>query len=333
MLSIDECLEAASELHFDKHTLDAALQFLDGISVVFYFPEVLEGVLFSNPQVLLDKATELVEKIHCLRKVTTSGCDLAVSGEWQAFKDHACFTLEFLHHEAFQKHYVPCLFTPVELIKLFRRLLIVAEFSETHYFMPSLLEVLEDEKVCEHRVAGDSPAAALALDFPLGGPRLGVYCTLTCYLVSPNNGHPCPWEIELLPRSNTPACLYRNCIQFSVPGYPGCVTLIDTFTHFEVHVVTASKVCNKLCSFIHQAILTGLKKAMLTLSYTDSAPSLAVVCPCGVGVSHVATMGDGLWTCKRDRKKWGDLNASHFVWQEDSIPRQSSEFCVLAFMC
>ena len=73
VLSIDECLEAAAELHFDKHSLDAALQFLDGISVVFYFPGIIEGVVFTDSQVLLDKATEpcsgenpqLEESHHC----------------------------------------------------------------------------------------------------------------------------------------------------------------------------------------------------------------------------------------------------------------------------
>ena len=122
VLSSDECLEAAAELHFDKHSLDAALQFLDGISLVFYFPGVIEVVVLTDHQVLLDKATEPVEKIHSLRKATTVAC-----GEWQEFQEHALFALMVLEHDAFQKHYVPGLFTPVELVKLFRRLLAVAE--------------------------------------------------------------------------------------------------------------------------------------------------------------------------------------------------------------
>ena len=142
--------------------------------------------------------------------------------------------------------HVAGLFTLVELVKLFRRLLIVADFTATKYFMPALLEIMEDDRVCEHRVPDDSPAAALALDFPLGGPCLGTFCTLICFLISPNNQFLGPWKIELLPNSNTPACLYRNCIQFSLYGFPGIVTLIDTFTHFEVRVNVASKVAGEL---------------------------------------------------------------------------------------
>ena len=320
VLSIDECLEAASQLHFNKHTLDAALEFLDEISVLFYYPEVLEGVVFTDPQVLLDKATEPVEKIHSLRKATSG----SVSGEWQEFKDHALFTLALLDDSAFQKHYVAGLFTPVELVKLFRRLLIIADFSATKYFMPALLEVLEEDKVCEHRVPDDSPAAALALDFPLGGPRLGTFCTLTCFLVSLNNQFPCPWEIVLRRKSVIPACLYRNCIQFSLPGYPGTVTLIDTFSHFEVHVTTAERVAGELCMIVRRAIFTGIKKAHFTLGYSDCTPSPAVLCPCGEGSVHIATVGKDFWICKEDPNTYGDLTARQLVWEE-SKSRQTGE--------
>ena len=318
VFSIDECLEAAAELHFDRHTLDAALQFLDQISVVLYFPEVLEGVLFTNPQVLLDKATELVEEMYVLR---CSDCVRIVPVD---FIDHALFTLEFLQQESFQNHYLPGVFTPVELVKLFKKLLIFAEMRDGKLFMPALLRVLEDDKVCECRVAGDSPAAALALDFPLGGPRHGTYCTLTCFLVSHNNQFPCAWEVVLQPHSNVPVCLYRNCIRFSIPGFPGSVTLIDTFTHFEVHVTTASKVCSELCHLVRQAILTGVKTATHTLGYQDCTPSLAVVCPCEVGTAHVATVGRGLWTCKQDKEKYGDLPTNCLVWEE-SASRKKGE--------
>ena len=320
VLSTKECLEAAADLHFDKHTLDVALQFLDEFSVIFYFPEVLGGIVFVNPQVLLDKVTELVEKIHILRRCDDSSQILLA--EWQAFRDHALFTVKFLSRE-FQRHYVSGLFTPLELIKLFKSLFIIAEFSVSEYFMPALLPVLEEKQVWDYRVPQNSPAAALALDFPLGGPRLGIYCTLTCFLVSRNNQFPGPWEIELKPRSNIPTCLYRNCIQFSVPGFPGSVTLIDTFTHFEVHVNTASRVSSKLCSLVHRAIFTGLKKAALTLGYSYSAPSLAVLCPCAVGSAHIATTSNGMWICKQDRNKFGDLS-SNYLWQDIDSPSSNS---------
>jgi GTPase SAR1 family protein len=328
VLSIEECLEAAAELNFDKHSLDAALQFLDEISVVFYFPEVVEGVVFTNPQILLDKATEPVEEIYSLRSSTSDSGTVAI-GDWKEFKDHALFTLSFLE-KTFRKHYVPDLFTPVELVKIFKRFLIIAEFSATQYFMPALLEVLKEDKVNEHRVPRDSPAAALALDFPLGGPRLGTFCTLTCFLVSHNNKSPCPWKIVLRPNSNTPACLYRNCVQFSIPGYPGTIHLIDTFTHFEVHVRSSEEKYGVLCPLVRQAIFDGLKKAALTLGYNDCTPSPAVLCPCGEGSVHMATMGGSSWICKKDEGKYEYLTASHLVWKGRTIFSLHINFMMLS---
>ena len=316
ILSKQECLKAADKLYFDEHTLGAALQFLDEISAVFYFPEVLEGVVFTNPQVLLDKVTELVEKIFCLRQKVGGEKNHALSGRWQKFKDHGIVSLELLQEKGFKKHYVPDIFTPVDLVKLFRKLLIIADFSASEYIMPALLPVLETEKVHEYRVTSSSPVAPLALAFPLGAPRLGTYCSLTSFLVSPDNEFPCPWKIMLLPRSNTPACLNRNCILFSIPGYPGSVSLIDTFTHFEVHVDTAQTSCSKLCSLVSQAIMSGLKKVTVVLSYNNSIPSKAVLCPCGGEDPHIATFGDGdrVWICSQNSKVFGELTPKHKLW-------------------
>ena len=312
VLSLDECLEAASELHFEKHTLEAALIFLDELSVVFYFPDVLEGVLFTNPQVLLDKATELVEEVHVLRETKNK---VAGVGDMQMFRDYAQVSPRLLSR--FQKHYVPGLFTPKELVKLFRKLFVLAELSSGKFFMPALLQVLEEKKVNDYRVSAKSPVAALAVDFPLGGPLLGVYCSLTCFLISNDNTYPCPWKVMRCQMSSIPACLYRNCIRFSIPHHPGCVTLIDTFDHFEVHVSTR-KGCVKMCSVVRFAILAGLKKASATLGYRDVAPSLGLLCPCGKKTAHVATFGEDCWICSLNCEEYGGLTHRQRVWKQES---------------
>ncbi len=308
-----ECLEAARDLHFDQHTLDGALQFLHNISEVFYFPEILPNLVFTNPQVIVDKLTEFVEAIYSVRE--TGGVS---TGEWQKFKDYGRFSLEFLLQNEFQMHYKPGVFTPVELVKLFKELLIIADFDDGEYFMPALLMVLEDDILSDYRVPPDSPAAPLTLDFPLGGPPLGMYCSLNCFLISDENLNPKPWKIELTPHSYSPTCLYRNCVRFSVPGFPGSVTLIDTFSHFEIHVSTVSPklpLVSKLATYVHRAIVAGVKKANLTLGYNSFTPSPSLLCPCGVGDLHVSTFGEGVWICSKDNKICGDLTERDKIWQ------------------
>ncbi len=298
------------DLHFDEHKLDGALQFLHDISEVFYFPEILPNVVFTNPQVILDKIIELVETIHLCRnkKLATNYPD---------FKDHALFSTEFLSHDRFQKHYVTDVFTEVELVKVLEEMQLIADFGNSKYFMPSLLNVLEEDKISKYRVDHDSPAAPLALDFP--GPQLGIYCSLTCFLVSPDNQNPEPWEIKKTPESLTPSCLYRNCIQFTIKKRAVDIVLIDTFTHFEVHVklpVEAPKLHPKTCQYIRKAILDGMKKATLNLCYNNSMPSLVFVCPCDKGNPHVAYATEGYLLCSTYEYR-KELSRNQHIWELD----------------
>ena len=186
--------------------------------------------------------------------------------------------------------------------------------------MPALLQILEERKVSEYCVP--SPAAPLALAFPLGGPQLGVFCALTCFLVSDNNQFPGPWQIKLNSDSSTPFCLYRNCIRFSVPRL-GSVTLVDTFSHFQVHVQTGKEErYSKLCSVARQAIMFGVRSVSVTLGYANCTPSLAFVCPCKKGVPHAATMEDGDWVCEKDSEMCGTADARYLVWGEEACKQK-----------
>ena len=133
ILSIEECLTAAQDLHFDDAVaFDAALKYLHELNIVFYYPDILPGVVFASAQVLLDKVTELVKAIHEERYGTAVKRNRR-GKMWRRFCDHALVSAEFLAQEEFQKHYKPGLFDHNDLMLLFKKLLIFAVFSETRY--------------------------------------------------------------------------------------------------------------------------------------------------------------------------------------------------------
>ncbi len=317
VLSKKECLRVAMEkLHFKEDSLDAAIEYLDQISVLFYYRDILPNVVFADPQVILDKVTELVMKSFEISKLSKKH---ALTGSWKKFYQFALVTVEFLSQGDFNKHYIPGLFEPRDLVHLFKRLLIFASLSSNELFVPALLNMLEDDKIDNFRVSFDAPIPPMVIKFPDGGPRRGIFCALTSFLSSTDNVFPAPWTI-LVDKFKTPVCLYRNCIQFEVPKCPGVVTLIDTYSHFEVHVELSSKapdrVCLKVCQGIHQAIFKGLSKAALNLRYSNSIPSPALLCCCGVGDSHVASPDAdlGLWICNNDKKMCGELTSQQQLW-------------------
>ena len=324
VLSWKECLAAASsKLHFDEESLRAALVFLDGLSVVFQYKNILPKVVFANPQVVLDKASELVKAKYDLQRRSAEMCTL-MTDEWQRFHDSALVSLDFLSQEEFQKHYVPGLFSPSDLIKLFRKLFIFADFNDVEFFVPALLDVLEEDKMDSHRVSLSSLLPPLVVGFPHKAPLLGVFCALTCFLLSERNCFPAPWCLSTSDVLK-PTCLFRNCIKFTIPDHPGSVVMIESLNRFEYHVslpiVRSSK---SLCSFITRALDKGLQEANTALGYSSSQYSTTLLCPCGEGRTHSATVGDGYWMCSASSERCGELTPNQKIWLECSTDQGMS---------
>ena len=309
VISREECLAVARKLHMDEKSLDAALEFLDNLSAIYYFKDILPKAIFCDTQVLLDKATELVEFSYKLRD--SSKCEfVARAGEWKKFSEYGLVSSSFL--DTFEKHYVPGVFTSQELIKLFRALLILADFPKPGYhFMPCLLQRLSQTEVAKHR----APATCFITHFPHGG-RLGMFCALIAYLLSPENRFPGAWNVIVSESTNAPLCLHRNCIKFALPDFPGRVTLIDSIDFFEIHIDASPKVVAGLRRYIRDAILVGLEKAADTLHYANSKPRIAFPCPCDQGDFHVATVNleQSWWLCSINQEESGDLEEKHTVW-------------------
>ena len=315
VMSKEECFAVALRLHFDRDSFEAALVHLDQLNIIFYYSDTLPNMVFIDPQVLLDKVTELVKFSYELKNEDADSATMAKGGEYRKFQDHALVTTEFLASEKFDKHYVPNLFTPLELVKLFKALLIFANFSDTEYFMPCLLQIISSEEVAKHRLHSSAATVPLILCFPHGGPLLGMFCSLIVYLLSSANQFPFPWKL-VVDRLNTPVCLFRNCVKFTIPEYPGTVTLVDSFSFFEVHVTSHGNCCSQVCSSVHSALFTGLRKAAANLGYNNSQPRVAFICPCQSEGLHPATVGAGgaYWKCTRDPEEYGNINKKQQMW-------------------
>ena len=315
VMSKQECFAVALRFHFDTDSFEAALQHLDQLNIIFYYPNTLPDVVFTDPQVLLDKVTELVKFSYELHNEDADSTIMAKGGEYRKFQDHALVTSEFLASDKFKKHYFSHLFTPLELVKLFRALLIFADFNDTEYFMPCLLRIISSEEVAKHQLDSSAATVPLILHFPHGGPLLGMFCSLIVYLLSSANRSPSPWKL-VVDRLSTPVCLFRNCVKFTIPKYPGTVSLVDSFFFFEVHVTSHGKFCSQICSFVCDAVFTGLRKAAANLGYNNSQPEIAYVCPCKSEGLHPASVGAGgdCWICTRDPNTYGDIDKKQQIW-------------------
>ena len=225
VLSLDLCHKMSTGLKFAIKDVPAALEFLSRYNLILYYPLLLPNVVFTTPQVLLDKVTELTECVYVL----AGGSDVPAHqmpnrGEYLRMRDKGIISLGILRD--FSKHYVPGLFTEKELLLIFEHLYIVAQVGEGRYFMPSLLPHFTPNEL--QQLSPDPSKPPLLFYFKDGCAPTGLFCALLVCLTSPRIG----WEVFLgRPlrgvRSNA-ACL-------SIPNTRCLVTIVDAFYQFEIH--------------------------------------------------------------------------------------------------
>ena len=291
VLTIAECKQEAEKLHMDEKATMAALRYLHGLNILFYYDNenALPGVVFVNGQVLLDKITELVEKSHQLRENPSSS--VATGGEWEKFRNHAIVTRDQL--KGFTKHYEEGIFSVDDLIKLFTYKPILAPIGRDRFLIPAILPAQDTEGLI-----GFIKSNAYVLFFFPDGIPFGVFCALNASVINHAG-----WS--LLEESGEPIQVSRNCITYTLPGNdPGKVSLVDTFSNYIAVVVEidaeaslALKICQKLCPIIRNTVYTNVRKAVAALHYTNTIPQYAFFCPesssaCSTS-SHAAIVTSG----------------------------------------
>ena len=132
--------------------------------------------------------------------------------KWKRFCSHGILHASCL--DMFPDGYIEGVFTPKELLQLFIHLSIVSEVGPDEYLMPCLLEA--EEEVCCNPDPSTQAVPAMALEFPEGGPMLGSYCSLVCYLMNVKG-----WKL-VEDVTKKPYHLTRSSIHFLAPqGLPG----------------------------------------------------------------------------------------------------------------
>ena len=347
VMSRDECWLVAESLGLDEASFNGALDFFHRVSLMFYFRDILPHIVFIDPQVMLDKVSELIEFMFELREpeddtestpdttpaattstgtaastpkmaavAATMDVDLLPAG-WYEFNRFGHITKPFLNSKRFNSHYHTGIFICDDLIHLLEELLVFAKLSTDEgpdtWFMPSVLKQVPAVKMGEVCVSG----GPLVVNFPDGGPQNGIFCSLMSHVLSPQNLHPHPWKLCL--SSNEPTCLYRDCIEFEVPKFAGSITLIDRYEYFEVHVLTSKKKMQELWQHVRNAIFSGIATVCGTLGYSNNKPRPAIICPIThTEKTHPAYIkeDDDEWICTSDSRKFGKLtdHKADLVW-------------------
>ena len=316
VLSREQCGRVAESIRIDEGSCEEALNFFNRLNMLFYFPDILAELVFIDPQIVLDKVTELVEESYRMSQKKKQQPLCPIHGDRLKFRDYGQVTEKFL--SKFDSHYEAPLFTPKDLVTLLKGLMVFADLSKDVYFMPCLLQVVSSEVVARYRVSEEK---ALAVHFPKSGPLMGMFCSTVAYLLSPENAQ---WEV-VKNEAGTPICLNRNVIQFTNSKVAGTISLIDHFTHFEVHIKTPKTRVAQMWRLVHEELFAGMKKAKETLGYKNNTPVAAIVCPAHTATPHPATVeDDGTWTCSVTPQVCDVVSEDTIPWR--TICNTHSEF-------
>ena len=268
VLSRKECEFVGHKLGFDPPSLKAALNYLRELNII-WFHDALPHVVFGSLQVIVTKITELVA--FCL-ELKKEGC--ALSRAERKFVQQGVISLAML--ATFPKHYRSGLFSPENLLKILKSVLIVTEVEPDEYLVPCVLEVssiypspaLPEGSVC----------SSFALHFSKKSPMMGIYCCTVSYLMSKACWKPLTEGGEVVQ-------VARNSIIFEAPrGVPGKLCFLDPLSSYlevvvEVPAIVAEEHSVELYREIRDTFFMAIQRAMETLHYKVRAPELSFLCP------------------------------------------------------
>ena len=252
VLSLQKCLMLAQRLGMDEQGLKAALLHMVKYNLFLWYHNVpgLRDVVFSDPQVILQIITDLVQCKHDLAALGSKG----VIGSWRAdFKNHAIVSHEFLSHDHFKRHFIDGIFIIKHFTVLMSHRFIMVHLEGDKYLMPALLDPLSSEGFHrEYKLVNP-----LVLYFPSKCTPYGLFSCLEAYLLKK-----CSW----VEKNEVPVCLYRNYISFIDISLPAKFTIIDSVAYIEVQLDEGD--CTIACPRIRQLVQEGIKKCAEVLHYS-----------------------------------------------------------------
>ena len=267
VLSVQECQDIAGGLKMDRPTLEAALIHFNNMSMWMYIPSVLPGMVFIDPQMLLDSVNRIVQFSYQVGGGKVVGLTPTELEKWREGK----ITSGILKGKEFTSCFVKKVFEPDDALRLFQSLYIVAPLDQTEYIMPATLPTIQRSDLEDHLVTC-SQADPLFLHFKNSRIANGVFCSAHACLRSKYE-----WTTSYTIRrgKRSPACLFRNAVKLQHPIESIEIVFINALTHFEVYIDLPQDVVTSIaCHEIRDMLLDAVNSAADAFRYKNSGASV-----------------------------------------------------------
>ena len=304
VLSLQKCIELAADLNFPPEDVETALSFLSDYNLIVYYPSLLPDVVFTTPQVLLDKVTELTERVYQLSDNEDSPNYLCPTrGEYKIMRDLGIISTQIL--KDFPKYYIPHLFTEEDLVKIFEYLYIFARLEDGSFFMPALLPPFTPDELDKLL----NPSTPLLFHFEDSCAPAVIVC-LTSHHVG--------WKVrhDIKPLMGTKS----NAVCFQIPGLRLVITLADSFNQFEVHYQCPPKY-EKYLPKLREVVSDSLEEVIYNRNFNINMPKQSFFCrapECKDTPRHIAIPAilEKELICSKDPLRGCEMNDIESKWLE-----------------
>ena len=312
VVSLQECSQMAIRLHMVDDT-KAALKFFSDLNVIMYYPSILPDVVFTNPQCILNIISEIVKCVAFDR--TKHWNSMLVRANNEGIISEKLFDNVKIE---FPKIYKEGIIKSKDLITLMIHLGIASQCEDKdEYFMPTLLNTLETQRVQSIFSVSSDPIAPIALYHEKGWFKCGSFNFLITSLLSSKH-----WTLAKI--GSALSCVYSNCIKMCFKK--SCnVTLLDNVSYIAVHLEGDIDIMREVCPEIKRYLVGVLEEGV----------QITFLCPCKhFGDKHLAILTEASLKnkkvlCPKDTKTFC-LPESAEIWiQESKQAGKNNEFVVM----
>ena len=309
--TVNEVMQNVGQYFKNRKSLKKSLKYLDQSNRIFYFSELFPDKVFGEPQAVLNMVTEVV--MEHIKLTTCVDTGRVIDGVWKKFKEQAIITENILMKisSGYTSH-----FTPIDMLKLLEKLLIVFKRIPGEFLMPCLLFAETSRKVFHSPTADPMLRIPMMLHFPRGAPRIGIFCSMVCKLISSKE-----WK------HYENYSVARNSFTFTHLHGLGIVCLQDSYdSFFQVTLYFPSdpelhhKVLPSTCVAVRDTVKKVINLVTEVLHYIPDEPVLAFECVVQHKARyslHAAKYIEGevdYLICTREPCSHGKVTDDHRLW-------------------
>ena len=309
--TMNEVMQNVGKYFKNKKSLKKSLKYLDQYNRIFYFNELFPDKVFGEPQAVLNMVTEVV--MEHIKLTTGVDTGRVIDGAWRKFKEQAIITENILKKISvgYSSH-----FTPMDMLKLLEKLLIVFKRIPGEFLMPCLLSAETSKSVFDSQTADPMLHIPMMLHFPRSTARIGIFCSMVCKLISTME-----WE------HHEHSDVARNNFSFTRPSGLGIVCLQDSYDSFfqvTLHFPSDPELYHKLlpstCVAVRDTVKEVINLVTEVLHYVPDQPVLAFECVVQHKARyslHAAKYIEGeidYLICTREPSSHGKVTDDHRLW-------------------